>query len=223
MAARDDPARRRGALERLCRTYWLPVYAYLRRHHHAPADAEDLTQGFFAHLLAGDFLDRPDPTRGKFRGYLIGALKQFVQHQRTHAQALKRGGAVRFVALENLDAEGEFLALDQPQLDPSAAYELSWAVALITRAQHRLAAEQQTAGRTLIFTTLQPFLHTPPARGDYERAAVTLGTTRATVAVWLHRLTQRLAELVKFEVAATLENPADADEELQHLLQVLRR
>lgn len=223
LAARDDPARRQHALERLCSTYWLPVYTYLRRHHQAPADAEDTTQSFFAHLLSGDFLDRPDPARGRFRSYLIGALKQFVQHQRTHDQALKRGGAAHFVALDALDAEGEFNAVDQPQLDPSAAYELSWAVALIDQAQRRLEAEQRAADRALIFTTLKPFLHAPPARGDYERAAVTLGTSRATVAVWLHRFNQRLAELVKLEVAATLENPADAEAELQHLLHVLRR
>jgi RNA polymerase sigma factor (sigma-70 family) len=221
--ARGDEARRRPALENLCRTYWPPVYSYLRRHGHSPADAEDTTQEFFAHLMAGDFFDRPDPARGRFRGYLIGALRQFVGHERTHASALKRGGQVTFVDLGDLDLEREFAAVAHPELDPSQAYELSWAVTVLGAALSRLEREQRTAGRGAAFSALKPFLHSPPAAGDYERAAAALGTSRATVAVWLHRLTRRLGELVKLEVAATLENPDDADDELRHLLAVFRR
>ncbi|QYM78257.1 sigma-70 family RNA polymerase sigma factor [Horticoccus luteus] len=221
LAARGQPDQRRAALEQLCRQYWLPIYGYLRRRDHSPADAEDLTQGFFAHLLASDFLTRPDPERGRFRGYLIGALKQFVGHARTQANALKRGGGFAFVDLDHLEAEERFAAIDQPQLDPSAAYELSWAITLLGSALRRLEDEQTAAGRRAIFEVLKPFLHATPARGDFEHAATTLQTSRATVAVWLHRLHQRLGELVKLEVAATLENPADAAQELRHLLQVL--
>ncbi len=221
LAANGDSGHGREALEQLCRQYWLPVYGYLRRHGHAPADAEDLTQGFFAHAIEGDFLTRPDPARGRFRGYLIGALKQFVGHARTHATALKRGGGFTSVGLDQLEAEERFAAIDQPQLDPSAAYELSWAITLLGSALRRLKDEQTAAGRGAIFEILKPFLHATPARGDFEHAAAALATSRATVAVWLHRLHQRLGELVKLEVAATLENPADAAQELRHLLQVL--
>lgn len=221
--ARTDHGRRRAALEALCRTYWPPVYSYLRRRGHAPADAEDTTQAFFAHLLSGDFFDRPDPARGRFRGYLVGALRQFVSHERAHAGAQKRGGHLTIVDLSSLDSEREYAAVDQGQLDPSEAYELSWAVTLLGTALRRLEAEQRAAGRAAVFLALQPLLHGVPAPGDYERAAATLGTSRATVAVWLHRLTRRLAELVKLEVAATLENPDDAEQELQHLLHVFRR
>lgn len=189
LAVRCDPARRQLALENLCRTYWLPIYTYLRRHQHSPADAADATQGFFAHVLAGDFFERPDPARGKFRSFLIGALKQFVQHQRQHDRALKRGGDREFIALEGIDTEAEFAVVDRPELDPGAAYELSWAVALIGRAHRLLEAEQQAAGCAAGFAALKPFLHAPPRRGDYARVAAELGTSRATVAVWLHRLT----------------------------------
>jgi RNA polymerase sigma-70 factor (ECF subfamily) len=223
LAARRDPERRDHALERLCRTYWLPIYSFLRRHGHSPADAEDTTQGFFAHLLASDFMDRPDPARGRFRSYLIGALKQFVGHQRERNAALKRGGGIGFIAFEHAQAEEAFAAVDQPQLDPSEAYELAWAIAVLGRAQQRLEGEQAQAGRAHVFAALKPFLHATAQPGDYERTATMLNTTRATVAVWLHRLNQRLAELVKLEVAATLEDPADAEQELRHLLQVLRR
>lgn len=221
--ARSDQARRQEALEHLCRTYWPPVYSYLRRRGHAPADAEDTTQAFFAHLLAGDFFERPDPARGRFRGYLVGALKQFAGHERAHAAAEKRGGRITFVELTDLEMEREFSAVDQPGLDPSEAYELSWAVTVLGQAMRQLEIEQRAAGRAVVYTVLQPLLHTPPKPGDYERASVALGTSRATVAVWLHRLTRRLGELVKLEVTATLEDPADADEELRHLLAVFRR
>ncbi len=221
--AHSDRTRRREALESLCRTYWPPVYSFLRRRGHAPADAEDTTQEFFAHLMAGDFFDRPDPARGRFRGYLVGALRQFVGHARTHAEAQKRGGGVVFVDLASPDLEREYAAVDHAQLDPSEAYELSWAVTLLGTAMRRLEAEQRAAGRTAVFTTLKPMLHSPPGPGDYARASTALGTSRATVAVWLHRLTRRLAEIVKLEVAATLENPAEAEEELRHLLAVFRR
>ncbi|MEY2878086.1 MAG: hypothetical protein RLZZ15_466 [Verrucomicrobiota bacterium] len=221
--ARGDNARRTEALEHLCRTYWPPVYSYLRRRGHAPADAEDTTQAFFAQLLTGDFFERPDPGRGRFRGYLIGALKQFVGHERAHAAAAKRGGRVTFVDLSELEMEREFAAVDQAELDPSEAYEVSWATTLLGQAMRRLEREQHAAGRAGIFSALKPMLHTPPSPGDYARAAAALDTSRATVAVWLHRLTRRLGELVKLEVAATLENPADADEELRHLLAVFRR
>jgi RNA polymerase sigma factor (sigma-70 family) len=221
--AGTNQGRRREALEALCRTYWPPVYSYLRRRGHTPADAEDTTQAFFAHLLAGDFFDRPDPDRGRFRGYLVGALRQFVSHERAHAGAHKRGGHVTLVDLSGLDTEREYAAVDHTQLDPSEAYELSWAVTLLGTALRRLEAEQQAAGRAAVFHALRPLLHSTPGPGDYERAATTLATSRATVAVWLHRLTRRLAELVKLEVAATLENPADAEQELQHLLHVFRR
>jgi RNA polymerase sigma factor (sigma-70 family) len=221
--ARRDRAQRRDALDSLCRTYWPPVYSYVRRRGQSPADAEDITQAFFAHLVDGDFFDRPDPERGRFRGYLIGALRQFVGHERIHARALKRGGAVTLVDLSHLDIERHYAAIDHTQLDPSEAYELSWALTVVAQAMGQLEAEQRAAGRATVFTALKPFLHAPPAPGDYDRVAAALHTSRATIAVWLHRLTRRLAELVKLEIAATLENPNDAEQELQHLFAVFRR
>ncbi len=221
--ARDHETRRRDALEQLCRTYWPPVYSYLRRRGKSPADAADTTQAFFAHLLSGDFLSRPDPARGRFRGYLVGALRQFVAHQHEHMSAVKRGGRIEFVALDEFEPDSEFTAVAHPDLDPSQAYELSWAFTVLGHAMRRVESEQLAAGRGAVFAALKPFLHTPPSAGDYQRVAEILHTSRATVAVWLHRLTHRLAEVVKLEVASTLDNPTDAEQELRHLLQVFRR
>jgi RNA polymerase sigma factor (sigma-70 family) len=223
LGARRDAIDRPAALQRLCTAYWLPLYSYLRRRGYAPADAEDLTQGFFVFLLESDFLDRPDPAKGRFRGYLIGALKHFLAQHFERANAQKRGGDAQFVNWATLDAESEFAACDQPQLDPADAYEKTWALTLLARALQQLDTEQQAAGKARTFAVLRPFLSTTPTRGDYESAAQALGTTRTNVAVWVHRLNHRYAELVKLEVAATLGPTGDLAAEMQHLLQALRR
>jgi len=220
--ARVDSARRQSALEKLCAAYWLPLYGYLRRQGNGPADAEDLTQAFLAYLISSDFLDRPSPEKGRFRGYLIGALKHFLSHHFERHQALKRGGGVRFIEWAALDAESEFAAVDQPGLDSSQAYERSWALTLLGRALKRLETEQRDCGKLRQFETLREFLSVKPTRGDYERVGQQLGAAKGTVAVWIHRLSQRYAELVKLEVAATVRDPAEVPSELRHLVQALR-
>ncbi len=223
LEARRDSTHRRDALERLCRTYWLPVYGYLRRRGHSAPDAEDLTQGFFAYLLGSDFLERPDPARGRFRGYLIGALRHYLGNHFERTNSRKRGGGAQFLDWSELDAEREFAALDQPQRDPSEVYETGWALALVGRAMERLAAEQTTADKSRQFAVLRPFLSSDAGQGGYAQAALALGTTRTNVAVWVHRLNHRYGELVKLEVAATVQDPAEVKHEMQHLLQALRR
>ncbi len=220
LETRRDAVGRRAALEELCRTYWLPIYGYLRRRGQAPADAEDLTQGFFAHVLEGDLLDRSDPAKGRFRGYLVGALRQYLSDHFAHQGAQKRGGGARFI--DAADAEREFSALDTPETDPGAVYEKSWALTLLAHALRRLEEEQTAAGRARQFAALRPFLSSTPTRGDYEIAAGALGTTRTNVAVWVYRLNQRYAEIVKLEVANTVRDPGEVRHELQHLMQALR-
>jgi RNA polymerase sigma factor (sigma-70 family) len=222
LETRSDSQNRRGALEQLCSAYWLPVYGYLRRRQLSPADSEDLTQGFFVYLMEGDFLDRPDPAKGRFRGYLVGALKHFLGAHFEHAGALKRGGGQRFIDWTGLDLEKEFAAIDQPQKDPSEVYDRSWALTLLSRALGRLAEEQSSVGKQRAFDTLKQFLSSSPTRGDYDAAAASLGTSRTTVAVWVHRLNARFAELVKLEVGATVQDPGEIENEMRHLLLALR-
>lgn len=210
-------------MEKLCRSYWLPIYGYLRRRGQSTADAEDLTQGFFAFLLESDVLDRPDPAKGRFRGYLIGALKHFLAGEFRHAQRLKRGGEARFIDWSTLDAEREFGSVDQPQLDPSAAYEASWALTVFAHALAKLETEQTAAGRARQFAVLRHFLSVTPTRGEYDDAALRLGTTRSNVAVWIFRLNRRYAELVRLEVADSVNDPAEVKNEMRHLLQALQR
>lgn len=222
LQTRRDSANRRSALEQLCSSYWLPIYGYLRRRGHSPADAEDLTQSFFVYLLDGDFLERPDPAKGRFRGYLVGALRHFLSEHFERAYAQKRGGRAQFIDWASIDAERELASIDQPAADPSSVFERSWALTLLGRALRRLEDEQSTPPRVAQFNVLKTFLSTAPDSGDYERAALALGTTRTNVAVWVHRLNQRYAELVKLEVASTVSDPTEVRAEMQHLLRALR-
>lgn len=222
--ARAGSHDREAALATLCRSYWLPVYGYLRRRGHSPADAEDLTQDFFVFLLESDFLDRPDPCKGRFRGYLVGVLRHFVSGQRERARAQKRGGTASFIDWDTINAEGEFAALEGgvEADDPARTFERGWALSVLANALKQLEAEQREAGRGRAFEVLKPYLSAAPSPGEYDRAAAVLLTTRTTVALWVHRLNHRYAELVKLAVAATVRNPADLRDELQHLVQALR-
>ena len=168
------------------------------------------------------YVDRPDPAKGRFRGYLLGALRHYVGSEREKQHAQKRGGADEFKCV-SLDAEHDFQAIDLPQLDPSEAYEKTWALTLLARALRQLESEQIAASKGRQFAVLQPFLSTTPTRGDYDTAAAALGTSRTNVAVWVHRLNHRYAELVKLEVAATVHDPAEVKSEMQHLFQAIRR
>lgn len=223
LEARRDAARRGPALEKLCATYWLPIYSYLRRRGNAAQDAEDLTQSFFAYLLESDFLDRPDPAKGRFRGYLIGALRHFLGGHFERENAQKRGGGARFLDWDSIDAEREFSAVDNAQLDPSQAYETGWALALFGAAFHRLEREQAEAGKAAQFNVLKRYLSASPTRGDYDRSAGELGISRTHVAVAVHRLNNRYREIIKLEIASTVQDPADVKQEILHLLKALGR
>jgi RNA polymerase sigma-70 factor (ECF subfamily) len=222
LGARRDSAGRGPALEKLCATYWLPIYSYLRRRGHSAQDSEDLTQGFFAYLLESDFLDRPDPAKGRFRGYLVGALKHFLSSHFERENAKKRGGGAQFLDWAHLEAEREFGALDQRQQDPSEAFEAGWAMALFAQALRRLEGEQAAAGKERQFAVLKRYLSASPTRGDYERSARDLGMSRTHVAVAVHRLNSRYREIVKMEVASTVQDPADVKREILHLLKAIQ-
>jgi RNA polymerase sigma-70 factor (ECF subfamily) len=222
LETRKDAAGRGPALEKLCATYWLPIYSYLRRRGNSAEDSEDLTQGFFAYLLESDFLDRPDPSKGRFRGYLIGALRHYLGSHFEREKAQKRGGGVQFLDWGALDAERGFSAIDQSQQDPSEAYEAGWALALFAEALRRLESEQAAAGKGAQFNALKRYLSSAPTRGDYEKSALELGMSRTHVAVAVHRLNSRYREIIRLEIASTLQDPADVRQEILHLLKAIR-
>ena len=214
---------RTAALENLCATYWPPVYAFIRRRGYGRGDAEDLTQAFLVALMHEGFWQRTDRSQGRFRGYLAGALRMFLYDERERAATWKRGGRAEWVKWDELEqVERE---IDQtvtlPISDPAAAFDRCWAQTLVVRAMRRLEEEQRAAGKCAQFQVLQPFLADAPSRGDYELTAATLGTSRTTVAVWMHRLRQRLTELVQLEVAETVTDQTLVKDEMRLVLQAL--
>lgn len=210
-----------AALEALCRAYWFPVYAFARKHGCSPTDAEDVTQDFFAEIVHSQFLQRADRERGRFRSYLLSAVRRRIINAQERAHAQKRGGHATVVSIDEPIAEKLFLEIDDPGLNPSETYERSWALTVLQRARQRLRDEQAAAGRLPEFDALEPYLSAPPAEGEYAALASSLNMARNGVAVAVHRLGKAYRKMVRDEIAETVEDPAEVTDELNHLLKVL--
>jgi RNA polymerase sigma factor (sigma-70 family) len=211
-----------AALELLCRSYWGALYAYIRRSGHSPADAADLTQAFFALFLERRYLKDVDPNKGKFRSFLLKALNHFLadEWRRDHAQ--KRGGSHVQLSLDTDDWESRFGHELTSEITPENIFERRWAVALFDRAMNRLRAEFLSSGKEQEFELLKEFLSQATCDGAYAAAAGQLGLEEGAVAVRVHRLRKRYRELVREEVEQTVARPDEVEEELRHLLAVLR-
>ncbi|MBW8782696.1 MAG: sigma-70 family RNA polymerase sigma factor [Verrucomicrobia bacterium] len=220
VAARCGPASEAdAALESFCRAYWYPLYAYVRRSGHAQADAQDLTQAFFARLLEKDWLSEALPERGRFRSFLLMALKRFLAKEWRRGAARKRGGGANFVPLDAADAEARYAV--EPSLGPDAIFERRWAMTILDRALGRLADEYAAADRTVEFELLKP--HLTAARGEipYEETGAALGLNPGAARVAVHRLRKRFRETLRQEIAETVADAADLEDELRHLVQIL--
>jgi RNA polymerase sigma factor (sigma-70 family) len=199
-----ETAEARAALEQLCRTYRSPVITYVRSRGCSADEAEDLGQAFFARFIEGAYHAQADPARGSFRAFLLIALKRFLNDAVERAHAQKRGGNIQFQSLDAL-AGDESAAVDSvaDRDTPEQAFERAWAKAALRSAMHRLRAETAAAGRSTLFDLLCEFLAERPSEADYDRVAGALKIRRNTVAVAVHRLRQRLRELVQEELAET--------------------
>lgn len=212
MDARSASQDARRALDELCRIYRPPVLAYVRRR--APTDADDLTQAFFEQLLRLQTHAAADPQRGRFRVFLLVALKRFLSNQAVAAHAEKRGGGRPADSLDGAIERGQEPA--DPDT-PEHVFERAWAEAVVRQALLRLESEAEASGKRELFVALRPFLLETPAPADYAGVAERLGLRRNTVAVAIHRLRQRLHEAVRDELAETVADPADIEAELSHL------
>ncbi|MBS0582786.1 MAG: sigma-70 family RNA polymerase sigma factor [Proteobacteria bacterium] len=204
---RSEQPGARAALESLCRTYRPPVLAYIRARGHAPDVAEDLTQGFFVSFIERAMHAQADPARGRFRSFLLTALKHFLDDERDRERALKRGGAVQHTPLDAIDTCDPLGDAQQP-VTPEQVFEHSWAHTVLRTALRRLQAEVTEAGKADLFAALSEFLVERPSEDDYARLAETLQMKRGTIAVAVHRLRARLQACVREELAETA---ADAD------------
>ena len=221
LAAGQGGTRSREALAALCQTYWYPLYSFLRRQGKGPHDAEDLTQAFFAHLLAGSALEKVRRERGKFRSFLLSSLKHFVIDEWAKASAQKRGGGTQLLSLDAEHAEAMHTAASMDHLHPEALFERRWAMTLLDRVLSRLEAEWAQVGKRDRFQQLSPFLSGEPQSLTYAEVGRPLGMTAGAVKVAVLRLRQRYRELLREEVANTVAAETDVDEELRHLLAIV--
>jgi RNA polymerase sigma-70 factor (ECF subfamily) len=209
------------ALEMLCRTYWYPLYAYVRRLGNSPEDAQDLTQAFFAWFLERSFLQKADRQRGRFRSFLLSSLNHFLSHERERAQALKRGGGQIHIAWDLTAAENRYHVEPRLETSPEKTFDQRWALALFQQALGRLRLEYATPGKRELFEQLKPFLTNMADDGGYEGVAARLGMAPGSVAVAVHRLRQRYGELVKEEIAHTVASPTEVQDELRYLIELV--
>jgi RNA polymerase sigma-70 factor (ECF subfamily) len=210
-----------AALERLCRAYWYPLYTFIRRQGHGPDEAQDLTQEFFAHLLESDSFSRADPRKGRFRSFLLGALKHFLVNEWQRAHRLKRGGGCAFFSLDDTDAEARLAAEPAGELTPETAYERRWAEAVLAQVLDRLRGEFAAGGQGERFEALKVFLLAGQEPGSYADVARQLGLGETAVKSAIYRLRLRYGELIRAEIAHTVASPVEVEDELRHLLAVL--
>src|SRR5881397_2404433 len=222
-ARQSDPTKTgREALSDFCEAYWPPLYTFLRLRGHASPEAQDLVQGFFAHLLEQNTLSRADQEKGRLRTFLLGSLQNFLYNEYDRARALKRGGGRQIVSIEEHLPEAEAAMLATSHLSDARCYDLIWASNIVSRAWQRLQNEFVAEGKAEWLEELRPFV----AGGsvvplNQEQAAARLGVPIATLRTWLSRLRQRYRESLRTEVASTVSDPADVDAELHHLYQIL--
>lgn len=222
VAARgEDSSAAHQALARLCEAYWYPLYAYIRRRGHAPDEAQDLTQEFFARLLEQDFLGSADPARGRFRAFLLAACKHFLANERDRACAQKRGGGRAMASLDLDNAEGRYGREPAHELTPDRLFERRWALTLLDRALGRLREECTAKGKGETFDRLRVFLAGDRGAPSHGQVAGELGMTAGAVKVAVHRLRQRYRELLREEIGQTVEGPDQIDEEVRELFAAL--
>lgn len=210
------------ALAVLCRTYWYPLYAYVRRQGYEVHDAQDLTQEFFSRLLAKHYLGQVDRKRGKFRSFLLGALKHFLANEWDRARAAKRGGGQTHIRLDDSATEERYRLEASSKLTADKLFERRWALALLETALDRLRDDFAAAHKEALFDRLKIFLTGETASISYAELAAELKQSEGSIKVLVHRMRQRYRDLVRKEIARTVSSPEEIDEELADLMSALR-
>jgi RNA polymerase sigma factor (sigma-70 family) len=210
------------ALEQLCRTYWYPLYAFARKHGASPTEAPDLTQGFFEMLLEEHLVRKADPRAGKFRSFLLASFKHFIANQEARARAQKRGGGRKLFTIDGTVGE---LMFGREPAGPEAAerlFERIWVNKVLEQALDRLSGEFREAGRAEVFEYLSPMLEGDRVEGGYASAARKLGVVEGTIKWTVSRMRARYRSLIRSVIAETVSTPVELEEEMQHLVSVLR-
>lgn len=221
-AGRVDAPQAEVALEKLCQVYWFPLYAYVRRRGSSPPDAEDLTQMFFAWLIERNWVGQADQQRGRFRSFLLTSFNRFLTNEWDKAMAQKRGGG-RIVSLEFDRAESICNQEPVEHFTPEQSFEWRWALTLLEQVMNRLCAEYAGDNKSGLFELLKPCLLGERTAQPYATLASKLAMTEGSVKVAVHRLRQRYRQLLRDEIANTVAQPEEIDEEMRHLFAILAR
>jgi RNA polymerase sigma-70 factor (ECF subfamily) len=211
----------RRALAELCGAYWYPLYAFVRRKGLQPAEAQDLTQAFFAELLERDRLRLADQQRGRFRSFLLASLNHFIANQWRQAQTLKRGGGARPLSLDFIVGEERYGLEPTHEWTPERVFERRWAMTLLDSALARLRDEYASAGKVDLFDALKAHLGGDDERTPFAELAARLDSTENAVKVAAHRLRKRCREILREEIAETVASPDEIDDELQSLFRAV--
>ena len=209
------------SLEKLCRTYWPPLYAYIRRDGHEPAEAQDLTQEFFARLLAREYLQNLHHQEGKFRSFLLAYVKNFLLEQRRSGRAQKRGGGCEFISLNQPLGEAGYLLEPVDELTPIEVFDRRWAQRILQTALDRLRQEYGTRGEAALFDILQDYQPRAPGGRSYAQLGEDMGMSEAAVKWAVHQMRQRHGELLREEIAQTVTRPEEINDELRHFRALL--
>ena len=220
-ASSRDAAEAREALSGLCQAYWYPIYAYIRHRGYTLEQAHDLTQDFFAYVLERDLFAKANPARGRFRAFLRTVCGRHLAAWRDHKNAAKRGGGRSFVSIDPLDAERRYTREPAYELTPERIFDRTWALTLLDRVVERLRSEYDDAGLAAKFAELIALLTRDPATGTYSEVAERLGTTEGNVRVGVHRLRRRYGLLLREEIAATVGDATEVEDEIQTLFAAL--
>jgi len=212
----------RRALEELCRAYWYPLYAFVRYRGYSADEAQDLTQSFFTRVIQAGGFASADPERGRFRSYLLGAMKHFLANEWQRAQTRKRGGQVRFVEWDALGPEARYAATSRRSEDPEQLFDREWALSTVAGALQALRAEMAQSGKGELFQALKGTL-TGEDDSPREELAARLDMSEGAVKVAVHRLRRRYRDLLQAAIAETVTSEAERDDEMRHLVTVLRR
>lgn len=223
LAAGEERSGAEHALTQLCQIYWYPLYAYVRRKGYQPAEAQDLTQGFFACLLEKNFLASVNPQRGRFRTFLMVALQHYIADVKRYESAKKRGGGQFLFSLDLDKAEKSFLAEPEHSETAEILFDRQWAITLLEHVLNRLKQEYENSGKSQIFETLKDVLTSSGSSVRYRDLGNQLEMSESAVKVTVHRLRQRFREILEAEISQTLTNPDDIQEEIHSLFDSVRR
>jgi len=215
-----DTVRSGAAMEQLCRPYWYPLYAYVRRRGHPVEEAKDLTQEFFARLIEKGWVTAADANKGRFRTFLLTALNHFLAKEWRRERAAKRGGGSRPIFLDDT-AEARYINEPAYGTNPQRLYERRWALSVFDQALHRLRAQYVTLGKEQHYECFKKFLSIQPGDGEYAAVGQELEMSPGAVAAAVHRLRQQYRDAVRAEVSQTVESPGELEEEMRWLLQAL--